>query len=65
MATDAIGNEIEREGSLASLSEFDPRRAVRGLLGLLAFVAIWGLASLSQPSYVLPSPATAGETFYD
>ncbi|WP_435064955.1 ABC transporter permease [Halobaculum sp. EA56] len=39
------------------------RRAVRGLLGLAAFVGVWAVAARYSPSYVLPGPLATGETF--
>ena len=41
----------------------DPRRLVRGGGGLLAFLALWHVVSLTQPAYVLPSPAAVGIRF--
>ena len=43
----------------------DPRRLVRGGGGLLAFLALWHLVSLTQPAYVLPSPAAVGVRFVE
>jgi len=43
----------------------DPRRLIRGASGLLAFLALWHLASLTQPAYVLPSPAAVGVRFVE
>ena len=43
----------------------DPRRLIRGAGGLLAFLALWHLASLTQPAYVLPSPAAVGVRFVE
>lgn len=40
----------------------DRRRAATGVAGVLAFLAIWWAASLTQPSYVLPSPAAVVRT---
>jgi len=42
-----------------------PRRLVRGVGGLLAFLALWHLVSLTQPAYVLPSPAAVGVRFVE
>jgi NitT/TauT family transport system permease protein len=47
-----------------SLADVDTRRVVRGLGGIVAFLALWTGASLTQPSYVLPSPLVVAETFY-
>ncbi|WP_096388939.1 ABC transporter permease [Halopenitus persicus] len=46
-------------GSIAS------RRAGYGAVGLAAFVVIWHLVSLTQPSYVLPTPIAVGATFIE
>ena len=56
---DGIGGYLD--GSIATI---DPRRAVLGSVGIAGFLALWWAASLVQPSYVLPSPAAVGETFY-
>jgi NitT/TauT family transport system permease protein len=42
----------------------DTRRIRRGLGGVAAFLALWTGASLTQPSYVLPTPLAVAETFY-
>ena len=56
---DGVGGYLD--GSIAAV---DPRRAVLGSVGIAGFLALWWAASLVQPSYVLPSPAAVGETFY-
>ena len=43
----------------------DPRRLVRGLGGLIAFLGGWHLVSLTQTPYVLPSPAAVGVQFVE
>jgi len=55
-ATDALGG---------GLADVDTRRARRGLGGIVAFLLLWTGASLTQPSYVLPSPLVVAETFYE
>jgi NitT/TauT family transport system permease protein len=64
-ATETVGAEREREESDAvwPLSELDVRRALLGLSGIAGFVALWWGASLTQPSFVLPSPLSVAETF--
>jgi len=65
MATD-IGQEIETadEETAGVIEGLDPWRALAGAAGIVGFVALWWLASLTQPAYVLPSPLAVGEAFY-
>lgn len=42
----------------------DPQRALLGIAGVVGFVALWWVASLFQPAYILPSPLAVAETFY-
>jgi len=56
---DALDGYVE-----GSLGAVDPRRAVLGAAGIAGFLALWWAVSLTQPAYVLPSPAAVGETFY-
>ena len=67
MATDAVGAEVDRnEGDVTSLpGAVDPRRATLGFVGVAALLCLWWAASLSQPSYVLPSPAAVAGSFAD
>ena len=44
--------------------DIDTRRVRRGLGGVVAFLALWTAAALTQPSYVLPTPLAVAETFY-
>ncbi|GAB7008730.1 ABC transporter permease [Halorubrum trueperi] len=64
MATDTEGgfdgNEL-RDG----VGLDDPRRLLRGTAGVVGFVTLWYLASLTQPAYVLPSPAAVAATFVE
>ena len=63
MATD-ISEDRHRsidDGSLP-IAGLDLRRMGLGAGGLAAFVGVWWLASLFQPSFVLPSPAAVGTT---
>jgi len=46
------------------LADIDGRRALRGLGGVLVFLLVWTGASLTQPSYVLPTPFAVAETSY-
>ena len=65
MATD-VGEAVERGTDERTLEQFWPdlRRALLGVAGLAGFLALWWAVSLTQPSYVLPSPFVVGETFY-
>jgi NitT/TauT family transport system permease protein len=47
------------------LGDIDLRRLRRGIGGVVAFLALWTGASLTQPSYVLPSPLVVVRTFYE
>ncbi|MBX0323682.1 ABC transporter permease [Halomicroarcula sp. F13] len=65
MAIDVTEEVDHTDDTVAgALADIDPQRALRGTAGLLAFVVVWWLASLAQPSYVLPSPVAVGATFY-
>jgi len=64
MAADAE-QEIEHEGDVgAPVGGVGYRRAVFGTAGLAGFVALWWVASLFQPDFVLPSPLSVAEAFY-
>lgn len=60
-ATEEVEN-AEISGPFAGL---DLRRILLGIGGLVGFVALWHLASLTQPSYVLPAPFVVAETFVE
>ncbi|WP_265108502.1 ABC transporter permease [Halosolutus halophilus] len=64
MATD-VTQEIDRPNATSRLPfvDVDLRRLLFGAGGIAAFVALWWLGSLVQPSYVLPSPIAVAETF--
>jgi NitT/TauT family transport system permease protein len=64
MAVD-VGDEVARGDTAAAsgLSDLDPRRAVRGFGGIVAFLALWWAVALTQPSYILPTPLSVAETF--
>ena len=47
-----------------SLADVDVRRLGRGLGGVVVFLLLWTGASLTQPSYVLPTALAVAETFY-
>lgn len=66
MATGSVSTEFDQEDGrvLVSLSEFDTRRLGLGAAGVVTFLVLWWAASLSSPSYVLPSPVSVGESFY-
>jgi NitT/TauT family transport system permease protein len=62
--------DVSRESDTATesvrgvLDGLNPKRAALGLVGVGLFVAGWWLAALTQPAYVLPTPAAVAETFY-
>ena len=63
---DGSADEDVSDGQfLGGVGVDDPRRLVRGVGGLLAFLALWHLVSLTQPAYVLPSPAAVGVRFVE
>ncbi|MFC5133358.1 MULTISPECIES: ABC transporter permease [Haloferacaceae] len=64
MATD-IGRELDGNGLRAGFDLGDPRRLLRGIAGIVGFLALWYLVSLTQPAYVLPSPAAVAGTFLE
>ena len=65
MAIDVTEDVDSPTGALGGgLADIDTRRIARGLGGVVAFLALWTGASLTQPSYVLPSPLAVAETFY-
>jgi NitT/TauT family transport system permease protein len=65
MATDTLDAAVEAEdGGFPSLSELGLQRLLRGSAGLGLFVGLWWVASVFQPTYVLPSPANVGQAFY-
>ncbi|MFB6173948.1 MAG: ABC transporter permease [Halobacteriales archaeon] len=43
--------------------EFDLRRLLRGAVGTAAFLAVWHVAALFQPPYLLPSPLEVAAAF--
>ncbi|MFC7018899.1 MULTISPECIES: ABC transporter permease [Haloarcula] len=65
MAID-VGETVERsEESGDPFGGLDGRRALRGVVGVAAFVGLWFAVSLVQPSYVLPSPVAVAATFFE
>ena len=62
MATDT-GGEFGGNELRAGLGLDDPRRLVRGAVGVAGFLVVWHLVSLTQPAFVLPSPIAVAETF--
>ncbi|GAA0522708.1 NitT/TauT family transport system permease protein [Halorubrum aquaticum] len=67
MATDTSGRFDERDGSglRVGLDLDDPKRLLRGVAGIVGFLGLWYLVSLTQPAYVLPSPAAVGTRFLE
>lgn len=67
MATDTVSGEVDQNegGPVSPLGEIDSRRAAFGLVGVAAFVVVWWITSLTQPSYILPSPAAVAISFYE
>lgn len=65
MAVD-VTEDVDRatDGLEGDLTDIDTRRARRGLGGVVVFLLVWAGASLTQPSYVLPSPLVVAETLY-
>ncbi|WP_281194569.1 ABC transporter permease [Halorubrum sp. F4] len=64
MATD-IGRELDGNGLRTGFDLDGPRRILRGIAGIVGFLALWYLVSLTQPAYVLPSPAAVAKTFLE
>ncbi|MXR40473.1 ABC transporter permease subunit [Halobaculum sp. WSA2] len=63
MAID-VGDEVNHGDDVGlSLFDVDPRRAIRGAVGVAVFLALWWLVALTQPTYVLPTPLIVAETF--
>ncbi|TKX81130.1 ABC transporter permease [Halorubrum sp. SD626R] len=62
MSTDT-GSRFDGGALRDGLGLGDPRRLLRGAAGVVGFVAVWHLVSLTQPAYVLPSPAAVGDAF--
>lgn len=63
MATDT-GGGFDGDELRAGLGFDDPRRLLRGAVGIVGFVGLWYLVSLTQPSYVLPTPTAIATRFY-
>jgi NitT/TauT family transport system permease protein len=70
MATDTGGrfdgsdDDVRNETGLGTeLGLDDPRRLLRGIAGLLGFLALWHAVSLTQPPIVLPSPVAVAASF--
>jgi NitT/TauT family transport system permease protein len=65
MATETdVGFDDTDERVESFMEDLDPQRALFGIAGIAGFVALWWVASLFQPSYILPSPFAVAETFY-
>ncbi|MFC5279982.1 ABC transporter permease [Halorubrum rubrum] len=67
MAADTSGRLDGRDdaGVYAVLGLADPTRLLRGVAGVAGFLGLWYLVSLTQPAYVLPSPAAVGVRFLE
>jgi NitT/TauT family transport system permease protein len=61
--TEEVDGAAETVGS--GLGDIDTRRARRGFGGIAVFLLLWTGASLTQPSYVLPTPFAVATTFYE
>jgi len=56
-----MSTELETRFGGSFGGERDLRRAVLGALGIVAFTAVWWVAALFNPAFVLPAPdAVAG-----
>ncbi|MFW5917305.1 MAG: ABC transporter permease [Halorubrum sp.] len=62
MATDT-GRQVDANEFRTGLGLDDPRRLLRGIAGIAGFVGLWYAISLTQPAYVLPSPAAVAAAF--
>jgi len=62
MSTDT-GSRFDGGALRAGLGLGDPRRLLRGAAGVVGFVVVWHLVSLTQPAFVLPSPLAVGDAF--
>jgi NitT/TauT family transport system permease protein len=58
-----MSTELETDLGVDLGGERRRNRALRGAGGVAAFVTVWWVASLLNPSYVLPSPVVTAETF--
>ena len=62
MATD-IDQRIDSDHWRAVVGLNNPLRLLRGGAGIIGFLILWHLVSLTQPAYVLPSPVAVVTTF--
>ncbi|WP_435075556.1 ABC transporter permease [Halorubrum sp. HHNYT27] len=62
MSTD-VGDRFDASELRTGLVPEDPRRLGRSAVGIAGFVLLWYVASLTQPSYVLPSPVAVADAF--
>ena len=58
-----MSTELETRFGGSFGGERDLRRAVLGALGIVAFTAVWWVAALFNPAYVLPAPDAVARTF--
>ena len=63
MATE-VDREIRRGETAGILDSLDGRRVGLGFIGLISFLGLWWVGSLTQPDFVLPSPVAVAETFH-
>jgi NitT/TauT family transport system permease protein len=61
-ASAGAGTTTDQRRSL--LAEIDGVGVVRGLAGTLAFLLVWYVAALSQPTYLLPGPVEVAVAFW-
>ncbi|ELZ33660.1 ABC transporter permease [Halorubrum tebenquichense] len=61
MATET-GSELDGDAAVA-VGLGDPRRLLRGALGVAGFLAVWYVVALGSPAYVVPSPVAVAEAF--
>ncbi|MFB6106046.1 MAG: ABC transporter permease, partial [Halobacteriaceae archaeon] len=61
--TSAAEGPIRDESSRVQVAQVDWQRVELGLLGSAAFVTVWWLAALSQPTYLLPGPIEVATAF--
>jgi len=58
-----MSTELETRFGGSFGGERDLRRAVLGALGIVAFTAVWWVAALFNPAFVLPAPDAVARTF--
>lgn len=58
-----MSTELETDLGLDPERQWDLSRLFAGSLGICVFVAVWWVATLFNPSYVLPAPDVVARTF--